>query len=193
MLVLLLACTAPPATGPDTEADTEPPSGVVDVDEDGSPAEEDCDDYDPTTFPGAEETFDGEDEDCDGFVDGQGDFAGTFDLAATVIYEGEEVRVGLACEVALTRHVAVVAFTTTCTPDDAQADELVGALTVSPVDNGVSGPGWAGDVSFQSANGWSSEGTGEATWISAGQVDFALGLDAVSLDASGGGRLDRAP
>ncbi|MFN7146238.1 MAG: MopE-related protein, partial [Myxococcota bacterium] len=40
-----------------------------DSDLDGSPGCEDCDDADPTTFPGATETCDGRDEDCDGAVD----------------------------------------------------------------------------------------------------------------------------
>ncbi len=42
---------------------------VTDADRDGSPAGEDCDDADPGVFPGAAETCDGRDEDCDGAVD----------------------------------------------------------------------------------------------------------------------------
>ncbi len=41
----------------------------VDVDGDGYPACDDCDDSDPATFPGAAELCDGVDNDCDGAVD----------------------------------------------------------------------------------------------------------------------------
>ncbi|MBN2801303.1 MAG: hypothetical protein JXX28_19335 [Deltaproteobacteria bacterium] len=41
----------------------------LDLDRDGVPATEDCDDLDATVFPGAEERCDGVDNDCDGEVD----------------------------------------------------------------------------------------------------------------------------
>lgn len=49
--------------------DPEPPADLRDWDLDGYPAEEDCDDLDPSVFPGAPERCDGVDEDCDGDVD----------------------------------------------------------------------------------------------------------------------------
>ncbi|MCK6504441.1 hypothetical protein L6R53_13740 [Myxococcota bacterium] len=84
-LSLLLACASqadPVDTGP------------FDRDEDGVVAAEDCDDADPSVYPGADEHCDGRDEDCDEevdeeavdpstfFVDADGDGYG--DTAATV-------------------------------------------------------------------------------------------------------------
>jgi hypothetical protein len=61
-------------TGGDTGGDTGEPSDTgdpapVDVDGDGSPRPEDCDDGDAHVFPGAVEARDGRDQDCDGEVD----------------------------------------------------------------------------------------------------------------------------
>jgi len=63
--------------------------GPFDVDGDGTPSDEDCDDNDAAVFPGAEEVCDGVDNDCDGktdegllttfFTDGDGDGFGRED------------------------------------------------------------------------------------------------------------------
>ncbi len=52
--------------GQDSEKESAPP---VDVDGDGSPVTEDCDDADPTKNPSATEVCDGVDQDCDGVAD----------------------------------------------------------------------------------------------------------------------------
>jgi hypothetical protein len=44
------------------------PDPVVDADEDGAPADVDCDDADPANFPGNAEVCDGADNDCDGLL-----------------------------------------------------------------------------------------------------------------------------
>jgi hypothetical protein len=44
-------------------------SAWIDADRDGWPADEDCLDEDPDVHPGAQETCDGVDQDCDGLVD----------------------------------------------------------------------------------------------------------------------------
>lgn len=76
-LLTLLACP-PPAdkgggpSGSDTGETAEtggfhPPD--LDGDDDGSPRSRDCDDADATVRPGAQETCDGRDQDCDGIID----------------------------------------------------------------------------------------------------------------------------
>ncbi|MEC7987970.1 MAG: putative metal-binding motif-containing protein, partial [Myxococcota bacterium] len=63
MLCTFLACERSEKT------DIEPVS--VDADGDGFAFEEDCDDTNPVTYPGADEVCDGVDNDCDGVVDAQ--------------------------------------------------------------------------------------------------------------------------
>jgi hypothetical protein len=43
--------------------------GQIDLDQDGSPADEDCDDTDPSVYPGATERCNGIDDNCNGAVD----------------------------------------------------------------------------------------------------------------------------
>lgn len=56
--------TVPPTPTPDPT-----PTAPADIDGDGVPAMEDCDDNDPSQYPGAQEGCTGEDDDCDGQVD----------------------------------------------------------------------------------------------------------------------------
>ncbi len=69
LLLALLACRTP-----DKPADSAPPADdtgpvITDADGDGYPDDEDCDDADASIHPGAEETCDGVDNDCDEQVD----------------------------------------------------------------------------------------------------------------------------
>ena len=81
-LLLLLACsddaTKDTTSGVDSgvgadsdgsDSDGSDSDAVVDNDGDGVPAEEDCDDDDATTYPGAAELCDGKDNSCDGAID----------------------------------------------------------------------------------------------------------------------------
>ena len=66
LLALLLGCTGDKAdTGP---TDTGEPVSV-DADGDGVVEPLDCDDNDPTAYPGAPESCDGVDNNCDGITD----------------------------------------------------------------------------------------------------------------------------
>jgi hypothetical protein len=100
LLLLLLACDgssdrpAPPSGDPGDRSDSDgsdtadsvelPP---VDLDGDGSLEGEDCDDADPTRFPGAIDTCDGVDQDCDGNPVGEG-------ACGELVVVGETTAVG---------------------------------------------------------------------------------------------------
>lgn len=75
MLLALLACDGKPADPVDDTSPTDD-SGFIDMDGDGSPASEDCDDNDEYSNPDAGDVpYDGVDQDCDGadLVDVDGD------------------------------------------------------------------------------------------------------------------------
>jgi hypothetical protein len=60
--VLTALCACKPEDGPKAPAGD---SGAPDADGDGFGADQDCDDADPNTYPGAPERCDGKDNDCD--------------------------------------------------------------------------------------------------------------------------------
>jgi hypothetical protein len=62
-----LSCSSSQPADDDSTGDDDT-TEASDVDGDGYPAEEDCDDGDPLTYPGADELCDGLDNDCDGLV-----------------------------------------------------------------------------------------------------------------------------
>ena len=197
--LLLLACPRPSedtdaTVGPGDSPPDSPPedTDVVDVDEDGFPDGTDCDDYDPTVYPGAEETWNNTDDDCDGFVDGDGSYSGSVPMAFSAVVEGQSIAFSLDCPAELTRAGSNFTFLVTCAPDpgDDQAVLLVGdTLWVEEVENVASGGTWTGSVIATSSDGWDTTGTGELSWTSFQRTALGVRIDAFSLRMSGTGQL----
>ncbi|MCB9758891.1 MAG: FG-GAP repeat protein [Alphaproteobacteria bacterium] len=103
--------------------------GCVDADEDGSCADEDCDDGEPDVFPGAEERCDGLDNDCDGQADVDAVDAPTWYTDADGDGFGDPEAPQLACEA----QEGTVADATDC--DDGDAGTFPGAAEIP--DDGV--------------------------------------------------------
>jgi hypothetical protein len=95
LAALLLATGCPPDKTDDTSqpADTE-----IDADGDGHAAASDCDDTDPAIHPGAEETCNGVDDNCNGEVDEDAIDAETFHADVDGDGYGDPSVEGLACE-----------------------------------------------------------------------------------------------
>ena len=71
LLALLAACAAEPGEDGDAPVSKQASAVAEDADGDGWTVEEgDCDDADPAVHPGATETCNGKDDDCDGEADG---------------------------------------------------------------------------------------------------------------------------
>ena len=179
-----------------TPTDTEPVD--EDLDSDGSPASEDCDDLDPQRYPGAEELWDGIDNDCDGRVDADGAFTGSVRLSASVVYKATPYAWSFDCPVAGARAEGALSFTATCTPTDPDEQEQINlllgeTLTVTPYvgDEDVEGQQWAGWTTYTSSQGWDSEGEGVVTWTDFDTASITVSLESVWLDISGSGTLTR--
>ena len=70
LLVLAMACGGTSKTAPPGDsAEAVPDTGYRDSDGDGHPDVADCGPADPSVFPGARETCNAIDDDCDGDVD----------------------------------------------------------------------------------------------------------------------------
>lgn len=121
--------TAP--VGDDTGVEDSGNAGPVDADADGFTEDEDCDDTDKSVHPGAEETCDGLDQDCDGQVDEAAVDASTFyaDLDGDGFGDGDAPM--QACEL----EDGLVADVSDCDDDDDAVHPEATELTCDGVDN----------------------------------------------------------
>lgn len=215
VLLLLIACRPPAVSPDDTQVvvdsqhsadthdsqpddtqDTQPvDTGPFDEDGDGYARSEDCNDDDPEVHPGAEETFDGEDDDCDGTVDANGAYSGSHKWVARAWYQGEPHDFTVHCPTVLERELVNATWTVTCTtnPNDPWAEMLVGStLTLTPGDTYLWDlERWDGDVVVTSSNGWDTTGQGNAIWADMKTVTLTTALDTTYLDFTGTGKLTR--
>lgn len=178
-------------TDAETE-DTEPEIDPDDQDGDGASVDVDCDDTDPAVYPGATEAWNDVDDDCDGRVDGDGDFAGTLTLYATAVYEGERYSWNLSCPMTLTRSGGKLDFLATCTPDpdDDMAQLLLGEeVRITPRRTTVTGSTFDRTVETTSDTWDSSSAELELAWTDFDTIAASYVLDGFSLDMSGSATL----
>ena len=85
---------------PDDEPSEEPETDTAlrDVDEDGFTEDVDCDDWNPNVYPGALEILNDVDDDCDGYVDGDGLYVGSLSMTAMAIYQGQPYHFTQVCD-----------------------------------------------------------------------------------------------
>lgn len=193
VMLLAVACTGPTVpeqgdtdpTGVDTDDtdDTGDTGNPDDIDGDGYPADEDCDDLDPRVNPGvAEVAWNNVDDDCDGVVDADGALIGDADIQFRATIEGRNYRWDLDCPAVVTRTGWQITLTLTCHPPE--GDELarlaIGeTLTIRERDNIAEDARYGGVITVSSSDGWSVDGVGSLTWTTLGTVEGAVSMTAV--------------
>lgn len=145
----------PDTDPPDTDDTADP--GPVDEDGDGYTSDIDCDDRDPLTNPGAAETWNAIDDDCDGRADANGHYSGTAQFSTTAIYEGVSYSFPLDCPAELDRDGPAILLTVSCTPDptDEMAQRLLGETLTWTIETDAASQGsWTGQGTLSSSDGW---------------------------------------
>lgn len=201
VLTVMVGCTGPTIdeTGDsdrhadtDIDTDTDDPDTVPDpedVDSDGFPAGEDCDDLDPSVYPGAPEIlWNGVDDDCDGRVDADGRFEGSGQVTFIATVEGVTSRWVLTCPVVVERARVRVTFEITCEPPrgDALARQVMGEqFTISERANVAEEAVLNGDIVYESSDGWSVDGSGQLRFVTADRVDGGVSMRSVFARSTG--------
>ena len=163
-----------------------------DIDQDGFLEDVDCDDWNPNIYPEAEEIWNDEDDDCDGYVDIDGVYTGQLQAHSVGIYNGQSYVFSDICrgEVVLVR--GQVTMTIQCDIDQNQekAALLLGqTLSVSSAENFIFDLVGDSSATFVSVGGemeWDAMGNVQWSWSDISQipnrVHTRVVLDAFYLD-----------
>ena len=206
---LFFACRTSSVGVEDTQSVIVDDSGVVqqpessnnpnDIDEDGFPEGEDCDDWDPSINPNATEIFDYVDNNCDGIIDYDGSFTGTISMNATAIYEGNPYSFAQECTGILTRERGGIDAQIICAIDLSQenSDILLGnEITIGAQSTTLHDSSWQEDWMVASSDGWDTPMTVIIQWsdltVDLGEkIHIEGALDSFSLDMAIEGDLFR--
>lgn len=210
MLLLLLSCSPASVDLPTKESQaTESGTSVEDsstdsaqdshtttppdIDGDGYTTATDCDDQQPEIYPGAPQQWNGLDNDCDGFVDGDGLYSGTIPISGAGVYEGQAHSFQMNCPGTLQRLGSQLTLNITCTsdPNDPYAQLLIGTQLMITADGNATADAWSGRITFTSSTGWDTQGDAQIQWSSFSALNLSLQLSTFSLDLSGGGSMSR--
>ena len=168
MMIFLFACrmAASPKQENETATDTVDETGSVssptadsfpnDIDDDGYGEDEDCDNWDPAVYPGAEEIFDHIDNNCDGIVDYDGQFSGVASMGAAAIYEGVSYPFSQQCHAEVVRERGLMTLYISCTIDQTQtnANLLLGqTILIEAQTNTLHAQEWSDEVLIRSEGG----------------------------------------
>lgn len=179
------------------DSDDPPDTSPIDDDGDGAPQGVDCDDSNDRVYPGAEEVFDGWDNDCDGTTDANGDYTGTFRADARASYRGDAYDFRLRCPTELSRVLSDFTLLVVCEtdPDDADAALLLGSCLEMRADDPYlwEHEVWTGRMEITSSNGWDTFADGTLRWSSMDDTTLEVELAATWLSIAGEATLTRAP
>ena len=211
--ILLMACRTTdvdsgveiqvrPDDEPSVAVEPEEETELRDIDQDGFTEDVDCDDWNPNVYPGATEILNNIDDDCDGYIDGDGVFSGDLSMTATAIYQGQAYHFAQMCTGSIERDVGQVDMLVLCEIDQTQerAGQLLGGiLTIEAHEVFIFEQSGGGNAMFQSVEGeveWDAQGSVGWQWSNWEQnqsqtVGTNIQLDALHLDITLSGELQK--